>query len=556
MKVALCQINTTVGDFAGNRALIENAAREAQRGGAQLAVFPELAVCGYPPEDLLLRPGFLAAHDRALQLLATSLPPDLCVLVGCLAPNEVGGHVGRGLFNAAALIEEGLVRIVARKSLLPTYDIFDEHRYFEPWLKPEENIITFSGCRIGVTICEDAWNDEEFFDERLYELDPVERLAAAGADILVNLSASPWGRARGDEGEGKEAFRFRMLQAAVERHGIPMLFVNQVGGNVGNQFDGGSVAIKPTGIAAQPVYFAESIQVIDTGDEWTEAHELLDIREMQYRAIVQGIRDYAEKFGFKKAVIGLSGGIDSALVATLAADALGAEHVTGIGMPSHYSSGHSVSDAEALTQNLGIAYHQIPIGGLQDAFGTALADVFEGLEAGVAEENLQARARGVLLMAYSNKFGDMLLTTGNKSEAAVGYCTLYGDMNGALAPIADLWKTEVFALSRYINRDGVRIPVNTIEKPPSAELRPDQLDSDSLPAYEDLDPMLRHLIEDEMPVLEVAERTGMDAALVAEMFRKVQQTEFKRFQSAPTVRVTERCWGGRRVPVSHRFLSE
>jgi NAD+ synthase (glutamine-hydrolysing) len=557
MKIALCQLNPTVGDFDGNRRRILEAAAEARRLGADWALFSELALCGYPPEDLLLRQGFLDAHDRALVELAGSLPPDLPCLVGCLERNpESRQRGGRGLFNAAALCEDGIARVVARKSLLPTYDIFDELRYFEPWPRPEENVVTIGGRRIGITICEDAWNDPVFFGARQYPVDPVERVAAAGAEVLVNLSASPWNRRAGD-GEGKEVFRHRMLAAASARHGLPFLFVNQVGGNVGIQFDGGSMAIAPNGrMAFQPRFYEESVEVVELGASWDLEPSWLPLIEMQRRALVQGIADYGRKFGMTRCVIGLSGGIDSALTAALAVDALGAENVTGVGMPSTYSSSHSLADAESLAQNLGIQFHVVPIPGLQQAFGDALADVFAGTEPGLAEENLQARSRGTLLMAVSNKFGGMLLTTGNKSEAAVGYCTLYGDMNGALAPIADLWKTEVWEMARWINRDGVRIPVSSIEKPPSAELRPDQLDTDSLPPYDRLDPVLRLLVEEDLPVPEVAARTGMDVERVADLFRKVMGTEFKRFQYAPTVRVSPRCWGGRRMPVSHRFADE
>jgi NAD+ synthase (glutamine-hydrolysing) len=557
MKIALCQLNPTVGDFEGNRQRILEAAAEARRQGADWALFSELALSGYPPEDLLLRDGFLDAHDRALQELAGSLPPDLPCLVGCLERNpDARQRGGRALFNAAALCEDGLARVVARKALLPTYDIFDELRYFEPWPRPEENVVSICGRRIGITICEDAWNDPVFFGERQYPVDPVECVARSGAEVLVNLSASPWNRRAGD-GEGKEVFRHRMLSAASARHGLPFLFVNQVGGNVGIQFDGGSMAIAADGrLAFQPRFFEEVVHVVDLDASFEIEPSWLPRVEMQRRAIVQGIADYGRKFGMSDCVLGLSGGIDSALTAALAVDALGADHVTGVAMPSTYSSSHSLSDAEDLARNLDIRFHVVPIAGLQQAFGDSLAGVFAGTEPGLAEENLQARARGTLLMAVSNKFGGMLLTTGNKSEAAVGYCTLYGDMNGALAPIADLWKTEVWDLARWINRDGIRIPVSSIEKPPSAELRPDQLDTDSLPPYEKLDPVLRLLVEEDLPVPEVASRTGMDEERVADLFRKVMATEFKRFQYAPTVRVSPRCWGGRRMPVSHRFVDE
>ncbi|MFN3243461.1 MAG: NAD+ synthase [Planctomycetota bacterium] len=547
MRVALCQIDTTVGDFDGNVRRIVDAAERARAEGAVLAVFPELSVCGYPAEDLLIRPAFLAAHDRALAELAAKAPHGVDLLVGCLERNDDAARTGgRELHNAVVRLRDGAVEIVARKCLLPTYDVFDESRYFEPWQTPEHNVVDVAGVRVGVVVCEDGWNDEQFFGRRSYAIDPVERVVQAGAELVVNLSASPWAR-------GRTAFRARMVVAAARRHGVPMVYVNQVGGDVELQFDGGSLAAKAEGIAAQPVAFTEAVRVVDTAEPWTEQLVDPELVRMQYLACVQGIRAYVRKFGFSKVVVGLSGGIDSALVATLAVDALGAENVTGIGMPSRYSSGHSVDDARALADNLGVAFHLLPIAPLQGAFEQVLEPVFAGTEPGLAEENVQSRARGVLLMAFANKHGQLLLTTGNKSECAVGYCTIYGDTNGALAPIADLWKTEVWAMSRWLNRDGVRIPTHSIEKPPSAELRPDQLDTDSLPDYDALDPVLRCLVEDELSVEATAERTGMPRDQVARLFRLVQNSEWKRYQYPPTLRLSDRCWRGRRMPVSHRY---
>jgi NAD+ synthetase len=550
MRVALCQIDTTVGDFGGNVQRILDAAAAACAEGAQLAVFPELAVCGYPAEDLLLRPSFLAAHDEALAALAAGAPDGVDLLVGCLERNRDAEDVGgRPLYNAVARVRPGVAEVVARKCLLPTYDVFDESRYFESFGAPEQNLVEVAGARVGVVVCEDGWNDETFFGRRSYAVDPVARVVEAGAQLVVNLSASPWAR-------GRTALRVRMVTAAARRHGTPMIYVNQVGGDVELQFDGGSLAAGPDGIAAQPVAFAEAVTVVDTESAWTHALVEPPLVEMQYAACVQGIRAYVQKFGFRDVVVGLSGGIDSALVATLAVDALGAEHVTGVGMPSRYSSGHSVDDARALAENLGVAFHLLSIAPLQDAFDEVLAPVFADSEPGLAEENLQSRMRGVLLMAYANKHGNLLLTTGNKSECAVGYCTIYGDTNGALAPISDLWKTEVWEMARWLNRDGERIPASSIEKPPSAELRPDQLDTDSLPDYEELDPVLRCLVEEELGVAETAARTGMAREEVARLFRLVQSSEWKRYQYPPTVRLTGRCWRGRRMPVSHRYTEQ
>ncbi len=547
MRIALCQIDTTVGDFAGNTRRIVDYAQRAAQQGAELAVFPELAVCGYPPEDLLLRAAFLEAHDAALAAIARSLPPELDVLVGCVTKNgEALQRGGRPLHNAVAYLRGGRIRIVARKTLLPTYDVFDESRYFEPCRAPEANFVDLRGHRVGIVVCEDGWNDELFFGQRSYGVDPVERVAQAGAELIVNLSASPWER-------GKEEFRHRMVAAAATRHRVPMLYVNMVGGDVGLQFDGGSLAVKATGVACQPVWFREELIVVDTDAPWTETPTWPSLEAMQHDAIAQGIAAYVEKFGFRDVVVGLSGGIDSALVATLAVDALGPEHVVGIAMPSSHSSDHSLEDARALAHNLGIVFHVLPIEPLQQAFTEVLQPVFAGTEPGTAEENLQARVRGTLLMAFANKHGHLVLTTGNKSECAVGYCTIYGDTNGALAPIADLWKTEVWALARWLNRDGRRIPQRSIDKPPSAELRPGQLDADSLPPYAELDPVLRCLVEEELSVVATAARTGMARDRVAALFTQVQNAEWKRSQYPPTVKLGKRCWNGRRMPVSHRY---
>lgn len=547
MRIALCQIDATVGDLAGNSDRIVDFAGRALAQGAEVAVFPELALCGYPPEDLLRRREFMRQHDAALRALANRVPPSLDVLIGCVAVNERAEHVGgRPLHNAVALLQGGSARIVARKSLLPTYDVFDESRYFEPWRTPRENVVTLRGRRVGIVVCEDGWNDEQFFGRRLYAVDPVAEVVAAGAELVVNLSASPWS-------VGKEAFRHRMVGAAAARHHVRMLYVNLVGGDVELQFDGGSLALDARGVAFQPIAWQEALLVVDTDAPWLQPLAPVQKEATQHAAIVQGLRCYVRKFGFRKVVVGLSGGIDSALVTALAVDALGAENVTGIAMPSSHSSEHSLADARALATNLGIEFHVLPIAPLQAAFTEVLQPVFAGTAPGLAEENLQSRARGTLLMAFANKHGHLVLTTGNKSECAVGYCTIYGDTNGALAPIADLWKTEVWALSRWLNRDGERIPARSIEKPPSAELRPGQFDTDSLPPYPELDPVLRCLIEEGLSVAATAECTGMARERVAELFDKVQNSEWKRYQYPPTLRLTEHCWSGRRMPVMHRY---
>ena len=564
MQVALCQINPTVGDFAGNVERILSAAREAAVGGAELAVFPELALCGYPPQDLVQKASFLAATDRALADLAARAPEGPALIVGCIAANPLAAsRGGKPLSNAAALVARGAApRIVARKCLLPTYDVFDEARYFEPSGAPRENLLELGGRKIGLTICEDIWNDKSFWPTRLYPIDPVEELVAAGAELIVNISASPWQK-------GKEDVRARMLAATAARHRLPVIYVNQVGGNDGLIFDGGSLAISasPTPEPPSPLpQFEEGLTFFnpfpDPGSpapvpgsplpssSSPSPSSLLDNIES---ALVLGVRDYCRKLGFRGAVLGLSGGIDSSLTAAIAVRALGPENVVGISMPSQYSSDHSRSDAARLATNLGIRLETLPIAPLFDLYRKTLEPVNGALPEDVTEENLQARIRGALLMAFSNKHGHLLLTTGNKSECSVGFCTLYGDTCGGLAVIADLWKTEVYALSRHVNREREVIPPAVLVKPASPELKPGQKSQDYLPPFDVLDPVLEALVEDELSPEAAAARTGAKIGVVRGIQQRLYFAEYKRFQFAPTLRISKRAWVGRVYPIVHKF---
>ena len=550
MRIGLCQINTTVGDFAGNRARIERAVADARRRGAQLAIVPELAICGYPPEDLLLRQAFLADHDRCLAELAANLPPDIAVLVGCVERNERVERGGRQLHNAVALIDDGIARIVARKSLLPTYDIFDESRYFEPWREPQRNLVRVAGRTLGVVVCEDGWNDPVFFRERLYPLDPVQCVVDAGAEIVVNLSASPWDA-------GKDRLRREMVRAAAKRHGLPVVYVNQVGGNDELLFDGSSIVFDANG---QTIFcaraFEEHATLVQLQGSPCEMVAALTPDEEIGQALVMGLRDYIRKCGFKDVVIGLSGGIDSAVTAAIAVEALGKEHVTGIAMPSQFSSRGSLDDACALARNLGIAIHVVPIESVYKTYEESLNRLFNNNTFDTANENVQARIRGNILMAWSNRTGAMVVSTGNKSEMAVGYCTLYGDMAGGLALLGDVYKTTIYRVANWINRDREIIPRSTITKPPSAELKPNQTDQDTLPPYEVLDGILKLYIEDWYEVDQIA-AAGFDRALVEKTLRMVDTNEFKRRQAAPTIRVSEKAFGsGRQMPIAQRWRRE
>lgn len=548
MKIGIAQINTTVGDLAGNKALILGAYQQLVADGAELVLFPELAICGYPPRDLLFKSRFVHDIEDTLKSIATEIGavPAVIGTVEARSPDEAG----RPFYNAAAWCENGAVQTIARKSLLPSYDVFDEERYFEPALSP--TIHEWQGKRIGITICEDIWTAPSLPTSRRYCEDPVTSLTERGIDLLLNLSASPWH-------EGKNEAREPLVQIAADRCNCPAIYCNTVGGNDELIFDGGSLVAHPQrGLIAGLAAFRAENRVVDI-DSPTEAvvsdHFNLKGNAATHDALVLGLRDYAHKSGFNKALIGLSGGIDSAVVAAIAAESFGPENVIGIALPSAISSQHSRDDAEALAKNLGIEYHEIAIADTVASAEAALSPLFAGLKADVTEENIQARARGMLLMAMSNKFGALLLTTGNKSEISVGYCTLYGDMCGGLAVISDLPKMKVYALARHINLEREIIPVNTIDKPPSAELRLDQKDEDSLPPYPVLDGILRLYVEEGLSSAEIINR-GYDEAIVRDIIRKVDLNEYKRKQAAPGLKTTPLAFGvGRRIPIVQKYVS-
>ncbi len=544
MKIGLLQLNSTVGDFAANRLKLFAAYEKACALGAEFVIAPELFLCGYPPRDLLQRPDFIDANLSTLDELARSIGAvPLCV--GYVDRNAE--KPGRALHNSAAVLQNGKIIWRTRKSLLPTYDVFDEDRYFEP----AKNVVPFefNGHKLGITICEDIWNDEDFWPERLYRRDPVRELIAQGAEIILNISASPWC-------DGKERTRLEMLRRVASDEKIPLAQVNLVGANDELIFDGHSVALDAQGeLVALAQGFVEEILVVDlSSPSPLRGERVFPAREHQlFAALSLGIRDYVHKCGFKSVILGLSGGIDSALVAVVAADALGAGNVLGVAMPARYSSAGSLTDAELLARTLGIRYEVLPIEPAFAAMENQMAKVFAGTKPNEAEENLQSRLRGTTLMALSNKFGALVLTTGNKSEMAVGYCTLYGDMNGALAPIADVFKTDIYRLARWINRDREIIPAASITKPPSAELRPNQTDQDSLPPYETLDAILELYVVKNLGKTEIVQR-GFDAAVVNDVINKVNFSEYKRRQAAPGLKVSPRAFGvGRRIPIAQKF---
>jgi NAD+ synthase (glutamine-hydrolysing) len=547
MRTGLLQLNSTVGDFAANRRKLLAGYEKAVALGAEFVLAPELFLCGYPPRDLLLREDFIEANLSALAetAAATGAVP-LCV--GYVEKNST--RPGRALNNAAAVLQNGRVTWRTLKTLLPTYDVFDEDRYFEP-AKTVEPFV-FNGRKLGITICEDIWNDEDFWPERRYRRDPVKELVAQGAEIILNISASPWH-------DGKERTRLEMLQRVARDEKIPLAQVNLVGANDELIFDGTSVALNARG---EPVVlgksFAEEVLIADLkpepGTRNSKPGTGFPAREQQiFSALSLGIRDYVHKCGFKTVILGLSGGIDSALVAALAADALGAANVLGVAMPARYSSAGSLTDAEMLARNLGIRYEVLPIEPAFRAVEKQLENVFAGTKPNEAEENVQSRLRGVTLMALSNKFGALVLTTGNKSEMAVGYCTLYGDMDGALAPISDVLKTDVYKIARWVNRDKIIIPENSLVKPPSAELRPNQTDQDSLPPYETLDAILELFVVKNLGKPEIVAR-GFPAAVVNDVVNKVNFSEYKRRQAAPGLKISPCAFGiGRRIPIAQKF---
>ncbi|MDI1337701.1 MAG: NAD+ synthase [Lacunisphaera sp.] len=547
MRIGLAQINTIVGDLAGNRRRILDAYRTLVAAGAELVVFPELVVCGYPPRDLLFKKRFVTDVEQTAREIAAEIGA-VPALIGYTEANMSGS--GRAAFNSAAFCQSGKIIASARKCLLPTYDVFDEDRYFEPAAAPI--VVKSLGQRIGITICEDIWTHAMISTRRLYNgAEPVKQLAAQRCDLMVNLSASPWNH-------GKGGVRHTLISDTAKQLGCPVVYVNAVGGNDELLFDGRSVVCNAHGdLLGGLAAFREQLQVVDlaaTKPVIAPTYDQPDLADI-YDGLVLGVRDYANKTGFKKALLGLSGGIDSALTAVIAAEALGAANVIGVSLPSVISSQHSRDDAAILAKNLGIEYHTLSIADVVAAGEQTLAPLFVGRPRDIAEENIQARARGLLLMAISNKFGALLLTTGNKSELAVGYCTLYGDMCGGLAVISDVFKTQVYALSRWINRSKEIIPASSIDKAPSAELRPDQTDQDSLPPYDLLDAILKGYVEEGLSRRDLV-AAGFDAAIVNDVARKVDLNEYKRKQAAPGLKITPLAFGvGRRIPIVQKYVS-
>ena len=545
MKIGLAQINTTVGDLEGNAQIILDAYHYLLEQGAELVIFPELAICGYPPRDLLLKSRFASDVQATLKGVAKKIGP-VPALIGTVEIAPLSSS-GRPLYNAAAWCENGSVIRYARKSLLPNYDVFDEERYFEPAADPL--VFQWQGLQIGITICEDIWRDDDCFDRQRYHTNPIDALKKCTLDLLINLSASPWH-------VEKEQSRQNLIQKISEDLACPVLYCNAVGGNDELIFDGDSFVTDPKiGLLAQLPKFQPALQCIELNRSEALAVKSGAAIENMHEALVLGLRDYAHKTGFKKGLVGLSGGIDSAVVAALATEALGAENILGVALPSAISSAHSIADAEALAQNLGIDFEILPIAKSVRSVEASLAPIFQGRERDVTEENIQARLRGIQLMALSNKLNRLLLTTGNKSEIAVGYCTLYGDMCGGLAVISDVPKMQVYALAEYINLPRERIPQNTIDKAPSAELSPDQKDADSLPPYPTLDAILHQYVEVGLSRSEIIAQ-GFDAETVNSIVQKVDRNEYKRKQAAPGLKISPLAFGiGRRMPIVQKYTN-
>ncbi|MBL1209415.1 NAD+ synthase [Geminocystis sp. GBBB08] len=552
MKIAIAQINPIIGDIKNNAEMIKKQAELAIKEKTKLLLTPELSLCGYPPKDLLLNQSFITAMAEELQRLAETIPPEIYILIGTVTFNFSAHQEGKKpLYNSVALIHNGKIQETFNKRLLPTYDVFEEDRYFSAGDKV--NYFNLEGVKIGITICEDLWNDEQFWGKKSYKINPLQDLVNHGVDLIINLSASPYI-------VGKQKLREEMLTYLVNKYKKPIIYVNQVGGNDDLIFDGYSCAFNKKGniINRCKPYKSELIYLNfeqKNQDLLPSLVNNLIISEEEeiYQALVLGVKDYANKCGFNKAILGLSGGIDSALVATIALDALGKDNVFGVLMPSPYSSKHSVIDGEKLVENLGIKSEKIPIQQVMNSFDLLLNPLFKNTEFGIAEENLQSRIRGTLLMAIANKFGYLLLSTGNKSEMAVGYCTLYGDMNGGLAVIADVPKTKVFKLCKWINRNKEIIPNNILIKPPSAELKPNQKDEDSLPPYEILDDILERYINKHQSLREI-KNAGHDLEIIKKVIKLVERAEFKRKQAPPGLKITDRAFGtGWKMPIARRI---
>jgi len=541
VKIALGQINPTVGDFAGNAAKIIDFSTRAKSLGAGLILFPELSVCGYPPRDLVERASFVQHNREAAEHIAAETH-GIAVICGLVTPAQA--ETGKSVMNSAALLMDGRIKFVQSKMLLPTYDVFDEMRNFAP--ARSQVLFPFCGKQMALTICEDAWNDKHFWPRRLYTVDPVEALVHAGGNFVLNISASPfWAN--------KRELRHDMLATIARNDHVPVAFVNQVGGNDGLVFDGSSLVFDREGnVIARGKSFEEDLILFDSDSLAGELHDQIQGEEASiYAALVLGTRDYISKCGFQKVIIGLSGGIDSALTAAIAVDAIGAENVTGVGMPGPYSSQGSIDDARALAASLGIRFVTLPIGNIFDDYKSTLKPVFKDHKEDVTEENIQSRIRGSLLMALSNKFGALVLSTGNKSELGVGYCTLYGDMAGGLAVINDVPKTLVYRLSRYVNSRKPVIPQATLEKPPSAELSLNQKDSDTLPDYEVLDAILEDYVEQAHSAEQISREHNFDLDLVKNVIRMVERNEYKRQQAAPGIKISPKAFGyGRRFPIA------